>query len=129
MLFFVFVAMLSVLVNVDTLAALGDLAERYQDARGMLQLGKAAVARGLPIEYYAFPTVGVPRYSAIGPGIDTAMLFAIMPLRNFLPGSPPPGSWIDQALVLWVLIGLVVAMTIFIFAWWRSRDRKQPAKD
>jgi Domain of unknown function (DUF4436) len=57
-----------------------------------------------------------------------AMLFAIMPLRNFLPGNPPPGSWIDQALVLWVLIGLVVAMTIFIFAWWRSRDRKKPAK-
>jgi soluble lytic murein transglycosylase len=64
--------------DVGTLAALGELAERYQDARGMLQLGKAAVARGLPIEYYAFPTVGVPRYSAIGPGIDTAMLFAII---------------------------------------------------
>ena len=64
--------------DVGTLSALGELAERYQDARGMLQLGKAAVARGLPIEYYAFPTVGVPRYSAIGPGIDTAMLFAII---------------------------------------------------
>ena len=56
------------------------------------------------------------------------MLFAVMPLRNFLPGSPPPGSWVDQALVLWVLIGLVVAMTIFFFAWWRFRDRKTPKK-
>ena len=56
------------------------------------------------------------------------MLFAVMPLRNFLPGSPPPGSWIDQAVVLWVLLGLVAAMTIFIFAWWRFRDRKKPPK-
>jgi len=56
------------------------------------------------------------------------MLFAVMPLRNFLPGSPPPGSWVDQALVLWVLVVLVAAMTIFIFAWWRFRDRKKPPK-
>jgi Domain of unknown function (DUF4436) len=53
-----------------------------------------------------------------------AMLFAIVPLRNILPGSPPPGSWIDQAVVLWVLIALAVAMTLFIYAWWRQRDRK-----
>lgn len=57
-----------------------------------------------------------------------AMLFAIVPLRNILPGSPPYGSWIDQAVVLWVLIGLVTAMTIFITAWWRHRDRKSPKK-
>jgi len=44
----------------------------------MLQLGKAALARGLPLDYYAFPTVGVPRYSPIGPGIDNATLFAII---------------------------------------------------
>ena len=56
------------------------------------------------------------------------MLFAVMPLRKFLPGKPPPGSWIDQALVLWVLIALVAAMTIFIFAWWRFRDRNKPEK-
>jgi peptidoglycan lytic transglycosylase len=44
----------------------------------MLHLGKAALARGLPLDYYAFPAVGVPRYSPIGPGIDNAMLFAII---------------------------------------------------
>jgi hypothetical protein len=57
-----------------------------------------------------------------------AMLFAIVPLRNILPGSPPYGSWVDQAIVQWVLIGLVVAMTLFVFAWWRNRDRKRPKK-
>jgi soluble lytic murein transglycosylase len=64
--------------DVATLGALGELAEQRGDARGMLQLGKAALARGLPLDYYAFPTVGVPRYSPIGPGIDKAMLFAII---------------------------------------------------
>jgi soluble lytic murein transglycosylase len=64
--------------DLGTLSALGELAEQREDARGMLNLGKAALARGLPLDYYAFPTVGVPRYSPIGPGIDSAMLFAII---------------------------------------------------
>jgi Domain of unknown function (DUF4436) len=51
-----------------------------------------------------------------------AMLFAIVPLRNILPGSPPPGSWIDQAIVQWVLIALVVAMTLYIISWVRQGD-------
>lgn len=34
--------------------------------------------------------------------------FAIVPLRNILPGSPPPGAWIDQAIVQWVLTALTV---------------------
>lgn len=41
-----------------------------------------------------------------------ANLFAIVPLRNILPGVPPPGSWIDQAIVQWVLIALVTAMSL-----------------
>jgi hypothetical protein len=55
-----------------------------------------------------------------------AMLFAIVPLRNFFPGSPPTGSWVDQAVVLWVLIALVVAMSLFVVAWIRQRDRRPP---
>jgi soluble lytic murein transglycosylase len=64
--------------DAGALAALGELAEQRQDARGMLHMGKAALARGLPLEYYAFPTVGVPRYSPIAPEIGNAMLFAII---------------------------------------------------
>lgn len=51
-----------------------------------------------------------------------AMLFAVVPLRNFLPGAPPPGAWIDQAIVLWVLIGLVSAMALYIVCWWRFSE-------
>jgi len=48
-----------------------------------------------------------------------AMLFAVVPLRNILPGSPPPGAWIDQAVVIWVLIGLATALVLYIMAWYR----------
>ena len=51
-----------------------------------------------------------------------ANLFAIVPLRNILPGAPPPGSLIDQAIVQWVLIGLVTAMSLYILAWVRQGD-------
>jgi Domain of unknown function (DUF4436) len=51
-----------------------------------------------------------------------AVLFAVIPIRNFLPGSPPAGAWIDQALVLWVLIALVVAMIIYFVTWYRRTD-------
>ena len=50
-----------------------------------------------------------------------ANLFAIVPLRNILPGAPPPGSLIDQALVQWVLLALA-AMALYIFAWVRQGD-------
>ena len=51
-----------------------------------------------------------------------AMLFAVVPLRNILPGSPPPGSWVDQALVQWVLLALVTAMSLYFYSWVRQGD-------
>jgi Domain of unknown function (DUF4436) len=53
-----------------------------------------------------------------------AMLFAVVPLRNALPGSPAFGSWIDLTIVLWVLVALVVSMLLYIAAWWRHTSRK-----
>ncbi|BBX10563.1 DUF4436 domain-containing protein [Mycolicibacterium aichiense] len=51
-----------------------------------------------------------------------AMLFAVVPIRNVLPGDPPPGSWIDEALVFWVLVALVVALVIYLVSWARHSD-------
>jgi hypothetical protein len=51
-----------------------------------------------------------------------AMLFAVVPLRNLLPGAPPAGAWIDLAVVLWVLIAVAAAMVIYIVAWWRQSE-------
>src|SRR3984957_1196025 len=52
-----------------------------------------------------------------------AMLFAVVPLRNALPGSPAFGSWIDLTIVLWVMVALVVSMLLYIAAWVRSTSQ------
>jgi soluble lytic murein transglycosylase len=59
------------------LAALGEVAARHGDARAMLLLGKAALGKGLPLEHYAFPTIGMPTYKAVGPAVDKALVYAI----------------------------------------------------
>jgi hypothetical protein len=51
-----------------------------------------------------------------------AMLFAVVPVRNLLPGAPPAAAWIDRAVVLWVLVALAVAMVMYIAAWWRQSE-------
>jgi hypothetical protein len=48
-----------------------------------------------------------------------AMIFAVVPLRNALPDSPPIGFWIDVTVVLWVIVVLVASMTLYIYCWWR----------
>lgn len=48
------------------------------------------------------------------------MLFAVAPLRNLFPGAPPPGSWIDRSVTVWVLAGLVLAMGLYIYSWWKT---------
>jgi hypothetical protein len=56
-----------------------------------------------------------------------AMLFAVVPLRNALPGSPPFGGWVDVTIVLWVIVALVVSMLIYIACWWRHLRPDMPA--
>lgn len=48
------------------------------------------------------------------------MLFAVLPIRNLLPGAPPIGSWVDYTVILWVVMGLVTAMISYVYAWWRD---------
>lgn len=55
----------------------------------------------------------------IGAGFPPAswlavMLFALLPLREFFPGSPPLGSWMDILLVFWVILTIIVSMVIVI---------------
>lgn len=48
------------------------------------------------------------------------MLFAVLPIRNLFPGAPPIGSWVDFSVVLWVVLGLIVAMILYVGTWWRE---------
>ncbi len=43
----------------------------------MLMIGKTALARGLPLDHYAFPDIGVPSYSPIGPEVDRCIVYSI----------------------------------------------------
>ena len=63
--------------DIPTLVMLGELAQKYQDPRGMLLVGKLALARGHPLDHAAFPTVGLPSYTAIGPEVEPALVYSI----------------------------------------------------
>ena len=63
--------------DIAALTALSDLAAKYEDPRGMLLVGKLALARGYPLDHAAFPTVGLPSYTAIGPEVEPALVYSI----------------------------------------------------
>jgi len=59
------------------LATLAEIAQQHGDARAVLLIGKIALGRGFPFDHYAFPTGGLPRYSAIGPEVEPAVVYSI----------------------------------------------------
>ena len=61
----------------DALVGLGELTSRYNDARGMLLVGKAALNRGLPFDFYAYPVNGIPPFKQFGPEIEQSIVYAI----------------------------------------------------
>jgi len=61
-----------------TLAALGHVTASYADARAMLLIGKTALARGLALDNYAFPDIGVPDYNPLGSPLDRCVIFSIV---------------------------------------------------
>jgi soluble lytic murein transglycosylase len=59
------------------LAALAEVAARHDDARSALLVGKGALGRGQPFDHYAYPTFGLPPYTAIGPAVEPAVVYSI----------------------------------------------------
>ena len=79
--------------NVAMLSALGELTARHNDAQAMLVLGKTALARGLAMERYAFPEIGVPAYTPIAPAIDRCMVYSIVRSESaFDQSDTSPGT-------------------------------------
>jgi soluble lytic murein transglycosylase len=74
--------------DIAVLAALGEIAARNNDARSMSLIGKPALARGHALEHYAFPTIGIPEYRAIGPHVDIPVVYSIARQEsNFYQGT------------------------------------------
>jgi soluble lytic murein transglycosylase len=63
--------------DVAVLVALAELTGRHNDARAMLQIGKLGLARGLALDNYAFPTIGIPQHSPIGPEIERSIIYSV----------------------------------------------------
>jgi soluble lytic murein transglycosylase len=64
--------------DIAVLAVMAELTAKYRDARGMLLLGKLALARGYALEHAAFPNIGVPDYTPIGPPVEPALVYSIV---------------------------------------------------
>jgi soluble lytic murein transglycosylase len=64
--------------DVSSVAAVGQVTARYNDAQTMLLIGKTALARGMAMDQYAFPDIGVPRYGQIGPQLDRCVVYSIV---------------------------------------------------
>ncbi|WP_426407230.1 transglycosylase SLT domain-containing protein [Bradyrhizobium ganzhouense] len=63
--------------DVAALEALAELAGRRNDARVMLEVGKSALARGLALDHYAFPTIGIPEHKQVAPAIETSVIYSV----------------------------------------------------
>ncbi|MBV9562445.1 MAG: lytic transglycosylase domain-containing protein, partial [Bradyrhizobium sp.] len=63
--------------DAPTLAAVAEATGRHDDARAMLELGKTALGRGLALDPYAFPTIGIPQHAPIGPALDRSVIYSV----------------------------------------------------
>jgi soluble lytic murein transglycosylase len=63
--------------DVAGMAMLGELAHKHGDGRAMVLLGSGGYGRGLPLDYYAYPVVGLPKYSPIAPPVEDAVTYSI----------------------------------------------------
>jgi len=63
--------------DIAGMAVLGETVAKFNDGRAMLLLGKGAHSRGLPLDYYAFPTIGLPDYTPIAPPVEPAVTYSI----------------------------------------------------
>jgi hypothetical protein len=114
--------------NADPDAAAGSLGQVYviemRRSVGVLLFGIAIVLVLIALPFLALWVVinvyrGRRKFEPAFLSWIAALLFATIPIRNFLPGSPPAGSWIDVAVVVWVIIALTVALFFGVGAWWR----------
>lgn len=60
--------------------------------------------------------------------IVATLLFALIPIRLFLPGDPPLGSWIDILVFFWVEIALMSSLVVIVGGHIIDRIRQHKAE-
>jgi soluble lytic murein transglycosylase len=63
--------------DIAGMAMLAEVAGKHHDGRAMLLLGTGALGRGLPLDYYAYPVVGLPNYTPITTPVEPAVVYSI----------------------------------------------------
>jgi soluble lytic murein transglycosylase len=63
--------------DVATMSALAEAMGRHNDAHAMLELGRTALGRGLALDAYAFPTIGIPEHTQYGQAIDLSVIYSV----------------------------------------------------
>jgi len=63
--------------DIAGMAMMAETAGKRGDGRAMLLLGQAAHGRGLPLDYYAYPIVGLPDYPPIAPPVESSVTYSI----------------------------------------------------
>ena len=63
--------------DVAGMAMLAETAAKHNDGRAMLMLGKGGLGRGLPLDYYAYPVIGLPDYTPIAPPVEPSVVYSI----------------------------------------------------
>jgi soluble lytic murein transglycosylase len=96
--------------DIATLATMAGLTAKYKDPRGMLLLGKLALARGYALDHAAFPNIGVPHYTPVGPPVEPAVVYSIVRQESWfnpktvssanalglMQVTPPAGRYVSQ---------------------------------
>lgn len=73
----------------------------------------------------AFVSFSNRRHAEYGQiGWFTALLFALVAVRNGLPGAPPIGAAIDIYVFLWLLTTILIALPLVVTAWLRQSRAK-----
>ncbi len=63
--------------DVAGMSMLAEVATKNNDPHAQVFLGRFAHARGLPMDYYAYPTFGLPDYKPIAPPVEAAVVYSI----------------------------------------------------
>jgi soluble lytic murein transglycosylase len=77
------------------LAALGEQMAQHEDARCTLLIGRGVLGRGHAFDHYAFPTFGLPRYTAIAPDVEPAVVYSIARQESAFNAKVRPPDLID----------------------------------
>jgi soluble lytic murein transglycosylase len=79
--------------DIAALMALCQIAADHDDARAMLLIGKTALARGLAMDWCAFPDIGVPAYNPVGPPLARSIVYSVVRTESaFNPQDVSPAK-------------------------------------